>query len=224
MCVPVANGVIFCQQQTIVGFRDKLHTVEALKFDFHENIALATIRELSNPRIVTILPPSLLVLPDETPAEVVPEDCCESPEGVNLVFFAFTSLKRCLLGINTISRKGRLFFDNIVSAKASTRRAFGIYAGPATYSLTSTNAERNTSAWDDVLGPNWDRLVNDSVVIYKMTFSESATPVKSLNRVVKVSVDFVRGDYSFDGYRAHVVKSLEKTNLFITGISPTESA
>ena len=176
MCVPVANGVIFCQQQTIVGFRDKLHTVEALKFDFHENIALATIRELSNPRIVTILPPSLLVLPDETPAEVVPEDCREPPEGENLVFFAFTSLKRCLLGINTISRKGRLFFDNIVSAKASTRRAFGIYAGPATYSVTSTNAERNTSAWDDVLGPTGTDLLMTLSLYTKRLFPSLHLP------------------------------------------------
>ena len=127
----------------------------------------------------------------------------EPPGGANLVYFGFSSLKNCLASLKTIGKRGKLTFDCIVSAKDVTRRAFGIEHGPAEYSLQNLNKERNTCAWDLILGEHWDRLLPDnSVVIFKMTFS---TVSQSLHQSIRVSIEFVKGHYNYDDYRQFIL-------------------
>ena len=109
------------------------------------------------------------------------------------------------MSITSIGKRGKIVFDGVVSSKDVTRRAFGIEYGPAEYSLQNLNKERNTCAWDPILGKHWDRLLPDnSVVIFKMTISKNAAS-RSLHQSIRVAIEFVKGDYNFEGYRQHVL-------------------
>ena len=137
-------------------------------------------------------------------------DCINEPAGgAPLVFFGFASLKRCLQSISHVGRRGRIIFNCVVSAKPETRRAFGIDSRPnMSYKLSSDiHDKQNTSAWDAVLGSTWDRIANNSVVIYAMHVAEGSFS-NSLHRFIRVTVDFNRGLYNFPNYRQHVIDNV----------------
>lgn len=174
-------------------------------FDFTDNTAYCSLRELDS-KVKLLVPPNMLALSMNVNALA---DINEPVGGARLVFFGYSSLKRCLQSISHIGKRGRITFNGVVSAKPETRRAFGIDSRPnASYKLNGDIHDKlNTSAWDCVLGSTWDRIAHNSVVIYAMHVSEGSF-CHSLHRVIRVSIDFTKGLYDFPDYRQHVIENI----------------
>jgi hypothetical protein len=126
-------------------------------------------------------------------------------------FWSFCQLKYLLSRINTSNTKG-LTFLHVCESSPELEAAYGVSKGkPANYSVAATT-DRNTAAWDNILGDSWDRIGDGRLIINQMVFSLVGG---GWSHQIKVQVRTTFGDFarrSVADYRQWVRCNLVSNN------------
>ena len=122
-----------------------------------------------------------------------------------LVFWAYSNLKNLLMNSLSGSSGVKDIKQDFAPCTDATIHAFGVTNGPVTFSIKE-DGPFSTSAWDHILGNEWDKVAAGTAVVTSLKFKVDKTSTLNFNSNIYVHATLV-GNVNFktmENYRMHV--------------------
>ena len=199
VCAPISTGVVI-----------KGDIVEILCYDWKINSIyylqtrlFVEVEKLDDPSFKATVPISYLRKQRLGAIENAPG--APLYDDHSLVYWAYSNLKNLLMNSLTESSRVKDIKQDFAPCTAATIHAFGITNGPVTFSIKE-DGPFSTSAWDHILGNEWDKVANGTAVVTSLKFKVDKTSTINFNRNIHVHATLVCNVKikTMENYRMHV--------------------
>ena len=119
-----------------------------------------------------------------------------------LVYWVFSNLKNLMNSLSESSRV-RDFKQDFAPCTAATIHAFGITNGPVTFSIKEDGAF-STSAWNHLLGNEWDKVADGTAVVTSLKFKDDKTSTLNVRNICSRDTQLHLNFKTTENYRMHV--------------------
>ena len=185
VCVPISTGVVIKGDIVeILGCDWKINSIYYLKTKL-----LVEVEKQDDPSFNATVPVSYLRKKRLGAVENAPGAPLYDDHA--LVYWAYSNLKNLLM--NSLSGRSRVkdIKQDFAPCTDATIHAFGVTNGPVTFSIKEDDGPFSTSAWDHILGNEWDKVADGTAVITSLKFKVDKTSTLNFNSNINVHATLV---------------------------------